>query len=344
MNRLYTITLTAVLLWAGAASAERGGDANVCLNVVNPEGQPVSNATVHAAIWAPGVRMTDLLGGRGGSQNISGKTDMNGLFSVKGEAYIEIGWSVVHQDFYKTVGKYVLARHGKVENGRWQPWGKDLVVVLRPRVAPIPMCATMASTAFCEEKNRQTNIQARKENRAVSFDVPEQRASLDLAVGEWLPPHGNGKQADLTICFSRKVLRATEKGRPLDMNITVDVSFPNEGDGVIRGKRDHSGSSLVSAYEAPAEGYEPTVGLYKKRRDRIGYESNMDEDALYYLRVRTELDKDGNIKSAHYGKIYGELYGQFVCYLNPTPNDRNVEFDSSKNLLGSGSGLSNLKP
>jgi len=344
MNRLYTTTLVLALLWAGVASADRGGDANICLRVINPAGQPVSNAVVRAAIWAPGVRMSDLLGGRGGSQNISGKTDTNGLFSVEGIAYVDIGWSVVHADFYKTVGKYVLAQHGRVENGRWQPWGQGLEVLLRPRIAPIPMCATMASTAFFEEKNRQANIQARKESRAVSFDITEQAASLDLAMGEWLPPHGNGKQADLTISFSRNVLRATEKGRPLDMDMTVDVSFPNEGDGIIRGKQDNRGSSFVSAYEAPAEGYEPTIRLFKKRRECVGYESNMDEDALYYVRVRTDLDKDGNIKSAHYGKIYGELYGQFVCYLNPTLNDRNVEFDPSRNLLGSGAGLSNLNP
>jgi hypothetical protein len=48
--------------------------------------------------------------------------------------------------------------------------------------------------------------------------------------------------------------------------------------------------------------------------------------------VRTVLDEMGNIKSAHYGKIYGDFM-QFKYYLNPTPNDRNIEFDPKRNLL-----------
>ncbi len=44
------------------------------------------------------------------------------------------------------------------------------------------------------------------------------------------------------------------------------------------------------------------------------------------------MDERGNIVSAHYGKIYGDFM-QFSYYLNPTPNDRNVEFDPKQNLL-----------
>jgi hypothetical protein len=35
---------------------------------------------------------------------------------------------------------------------------------------------------------------------------------------------------------------------------------------------------------------------------------------------------------AHYGKIYGDFMN-FTYYLNPTPNDRNVEFDPKRNLF-----------
>jgi hypothetical protein len=34
-----------------------------------------------------------------------------------------------------------------------------------------------------------------------------------------------------------------------------------------------------------------------------------------------------------YWKIYGDFM-QFRYYLNPTPNDRTVEFDPKQNLLG----------
>jgi hypothetical protein len=49
--------------------------------------------------------------------------------------------------------------------------------------------------------------------------------------------------------------------------------------------------------------------------------------------VRTVKDHAGNIVSARYGKIYGDFM-QFSYYLNPTPNDRNIEFDPKQNLLG----------
>ena len=51
--------------------------------------------------------------------------------------------------------------------------------------------------------------------------------------------------------------------------------------------------------------------------------------------MRTVLDENGNVKSALYGKIYGDpMQMNFRYYLNPTPNDRNIEFDPKQNLLG----------
>jgi hypothetical protein len=58
-----------------------------------------------------------------------------------------------------------------------------------------------------------------------------------------------------------------------------------------------------------------------------------DPNKIYYFRVRTALDHQGNVVSAHYGKIYGDFM-QFRYYFNPTPNDRNVEFDTKQNLVG----------
>ncbi|MGH7991175.1 MAG: hypothetical protein ACREDS_13420 [Limisphaerales bacterium] len=60
--------------------------------------------------------------------------------------------------------------------------------------------------------------------------------------------------------------------------------------------------------------------------------------------MRTVLDENGRVKSAFYGKIYGDFTLDpinskttlilFTYYLNPTPNDRNVESDPSRNLFG----------
>jgi hypothetical protein len=44
-----------------------------------------------------------------------------------------------------------------------------------------------------------------------------------------------------------------------------------------------------------------------------------------------ELDEQGNIKSAHYGKIYGDFLN-FCYYFNPDSNSLNMEFDPGRNL------------
>ena len=63
------------------------------------------------------------------------------------------------------------------------------------------------------------------------------------------------------------------------------------------------------------------------------------------VRSRTETGVDGKIMKANYGKIYGDLiYGgteknlnggmvRLHYYFNPTPNDRNLEFDGKNNLF-----------
>ena len=63
----------------------------------------------------------------------------------------------------------------------------------------------------------------------------------------------------------------------------------------------------------------------------------------YQFRIRTLYDEKGNLKEAYYGKIYGDfkiegdekkgLIGiSFLYYLNPTPLDRNLEWDMKTNL------------
>jgi len=57
-----------------------------------------------------------------------------------------------------------------------------------------------------------------------------------------------------------------------------------------------------------------------------------DPNRNYFFRVRTAKDHEGNIVSAHYGKIYGDFM-QFTYYLNPTPNDETLSSTPAE-LLG----------
>jgi hypothetical protein len=63
----------------------------------------------------------------------------------------------------------------------------------------------------------------------------------------------------------------------------------------------------------------------------MGEETNQDAKAGYYCRVRSEILPNGETNCL-YGKIYGD-FPAMTYYLNPTPNDRNVEFDPKRNLM-----------
>ena len=94
---------------------------------------------------------------------------------------------------------------------------------------------------------------------------------------------------------------------------------------------------------APEGGYNANLDLH--------YSNSLRPNPVpgYFIRVRSVLDENGKLKSALYGKItdnFKFFAGTkaphaglgFTYYLNPTPNDRNVEFDPQKNLM------KNLKP
>jgi hypothetical protein len=80
---------------------------------------------------------------------------------------------------------------------------------------------------------------------------------------------------------------------------------------------------------APALSYEAKTYEPRPEPKRVGY----------YLRTRVQLDADGDIISANYAKIYDNIRFDargtvsFWYYYNPTPNDRNLEFDPKRNLF-----------
>ena len=85
-----------------------------------------------------------------------------------------------------------------------------------------------------------------------------------------------------------------------------------------------------------------------------------DQSRCFSFRIRVKRNLQGEIESAIYGKIYGDarfLYRgddyaadrwsrkvdglSFLYYLNPTPNDRNLEWDRKNNLCPNPENLGN---
>jgi hypothetical protein len=176
----------------------------------------------------------------------------------------------------------------------------------------------------------------------------------DLKMSEPLPPLGKGKVADFTF-----IVHGFNHGNS-NYDLKLEVRFPNPNDGIVEFTTPQrsavtepiqTGSLLISGYEAPKDGYIQNI-LRKVKRSGIETrrETDVDFRRNFYFRTRTVTDASGNIVSAHYGKIYGDFQFDaankdwgYLCtlamvttYFNPTPNDRNVEFDPKRNLLPGG--------
>ena len=156
-----------------------------------------------------------------------------------------------------------------------------------------------------------------------------QPVGYDLMAGDWVCAGHKGVNADFI--FQKWAYRKSGA----DYEYKVKITFPKSGDGIqiYAAPESEAGSGLRSPHEAPPDGYQPE--LNKERSAHPGQPAKNDSDPhrIYFFRVRTALDHNGNVVSAHYGKIYGDFM-QFSYYLNPTPNDRNIEFDPKQNLLG----------
>lgn len=123
--------------------------------------------------------------------------------------------------------------------------------------------------------------------------------------------------------------------------------FVGDGDGLQVITQDET-SGLRSTYEAPAEGYTKCTTFSLKRTDTKVYENvelKKNEYMVFMSSRRPYIDQDEiKSKSFFFGKIYSLEYGEnidrpnfglvrFSCYFNPTPNDRNLEFDGKTNLF-----------
>jgi hypothetical protein len=175
--------------------------------------------------------------------------------------------------------------------------------------------------------------------QAVRTTIPAKNKAIgyDLEIGDWVAPYGKGSVSDFIFSLNEKV-PFTKLSQPYDV-INL-LSFSNIGDGIqslmLTGA---VGSSFRLPRFAPANEYQPTLSQQLYSINNKISDGAVSNNQNYFYRVRTVLDGSGNVKSALYGKISGPIecgaqgYIQFTYYLNPTPNDRNMEFDPSKNLF-----------
>jgi len=279
--------------------------AKISLKVVDEEGRPLEGAKIQLCFY----------GGCLTNDATNGVTDKNGLFSAIGSSKDgETGGVVNNEGYYNSAfGHDFFVK----SSGMWQPWNKQIKVVLRPIVNPVPMYV----------RNRTFQLPA------INTDL-----GFDLMRADWLPPYGTGAQRDFIIHVDRTYTDYD------NFDATLTISFLNKYDGIQlikdnRGVDFSVGSVFRLARQAPLEGYQPKL-VKRVSSGSYGFRAAKEEDNNYIFRVRSEVE-DGKLKRAMYGKILGDIrFGpiggnggfELHYYLNPDYTT-NLEFDPKKNLF-----------
>ena len=217
--------------------------------------------------------------------------------------------------------------------GNWQPDNLVATIRLQRVERPIPL--------FVKRVAKVT----RGVFTADIFPKGEDTLRYDLLMGDWLPPVGTGRVADVT--FTRHPREDLGEGvngadvRGPSYRDSMTVRFPGEGNGIV--ELHPPPSYRLKIRTAPEDGYRSEYLCWKGRNKKLEHVGSYDENRYFCFRIRTRRDDRGRIVEAYYGKIYGDIlmytgYNFIVCgvkflyYLNPTPLDRNLEWDRKTNL------------
>ena len=324
MKRIVFVILFCVFVGSAHAGSPFGTPlktASFRVLVLDEAGQPASNAAVEIGFnQGYGSGMIHEFETR------SAITDTNGLCTLAGKCDGTLGGNVQKAGYYEDLLNNISFTNSTLTH--WQPVDKLYTVVLRRILNPIPMYA--------------------RDLHGVAIPAIGEPLSYDLEKGDWLPPYGNGQVADFLFhmdCQFGKQLPAGENVN--EFHATLTLTFANEKDGIVE-VADPLPPLEGSIFRLPR--FAPETG-YSNRWEMYGYETETQmgykhtgnsESPNYFYRVRTKTNETGQIISAHYGKIRGQInFGVYAkatslsmtYYFNPTPNDRNMEFDPERNLF-----------
>ncbi|MFM7210341.1 MAG: hypothetical protein ACKOY8_11075 [Verrucomicrobiota bacterium] len=279
------------------------------------EGRSVPDAAVRVLIVRRNHPFSD------GSQLLMGATDENGCWDFKpGDHHV----SRVHVD---------KAGHHEV------------------RMEGLKVPQTPIREVILPRKGEAVPLHARKADADLPGHVFSGVVPYDFEKGDLVAPGCKGSSPDILVRLSAKQLgwHLTKSPEEIDAflekekdpkaragflavhgkwELTLELLFPHEGDGILESPY-AAYASMKLPSKAPVSGYGRTLVLDNK--------AYAQKDRGFFLRVRTVKDEAGNIVSANYAKIYGTPLLSpggfaFQYYFNPVPNDRRLEFDTSRNL------------
>jgi len=266
----------------------------ITVSIINENVKPISEAKV---IGGFSDNTRGYKQGSGGS----GLSNDEGKVTISGPAYYYVDIHVTKEGYYKS--------KKRVEVNQVQE--HDVSIILREKRNPVAMYAKKIALGASGTRKK------------------DKQFGYDLIVGGFVQPHGEGVTNDFFVTHSGFRKDHTHYSYKLTIN------FSNKDDGVFPFYKEKNLklSTFTSDYFVLTDEFKNQWVITESKKGKNKKKSgNRDPRRNYYFRVRTIKDKDGNIESALYGKIYGE-FPFITYYLNPNPNDRNIEFDLKNNLF-----------
>ncbi|MFQ3270215.1 MAG: hypothetical protein ACI9A1_000529 [Lentimonas sp.] len=298
--------------------------------VVDELGDPIEDADLTAGF--PGFQ------GKGIVKNAV--TDLNGFGSVKGHAHFGVNLLINKDGYYESKFWKIYVSEDP-DSGELTPRTRSFDVTLRRTINPRGLIAK------------------RKE-----FEIPVKGdwVGYDFEQGDWVEPYGQGQEGDLLVRYENKFLGynvseeklkeirdimgkwSVQNGKAWTEEMErhthgnwsgkLEVKFPSEGEGIVKVVDGYlEQSEMKMPHMAFEEGYETDAAWTgdMPRGNPVLYQG-------YFLRLRV-VKRGDEIIEANYAKINEEPVFDprgtisFSYYFNPDVNDRNLEFDPSKNLL-----------
>lgn len=294
MNRLFVL-LSLCMAQLGCAS--QAVNLRICDALTQV---PVSNANVTLAISHPPKEFF-------GSRWVEGKKveERNGCvfpFSYPLNQDLKCWVTVYKKGYYDT--SYGLS------NKRATTDSVDLTLSLKPVQQPISLIA----------------FNWGGEDVKLVYKEGKDVKQYDCLKADWLPPYGEGLKADMEFSLQRY----NKNGKTYAW---FSIRFINPYDGFEEVTEYYADSMRIR--EAPAmKNLQNQLDFIEELHD--GFPTHFPPLKNYAFRVRTQQTPSGELLSAYYGKLYNAFTFNYVkdywaCdfeyYLNPTPNNRNLEYN-----------------
>ena len=312
--------------------------AKFTLHVVNQDGAPVTDTEIEAHFT---YCNPDLLRW----------PDKNGYVTFESPAVTDVlftnrfyeeyeGETPIKQYYHTTIRKKFHTPSKNTKDGKWQPWNPTLKMVLKEKINPIPMY--VAGYSFT--------------THGIKIPVRNQWIGFDMEKNAWTSPYGNGEYADIKVFHQWDGINGESYN-----GSTIKIHFPDALAGVydFQYDKDSHGNyqCLKSPHHAnPIAQYNPDIAFaetifFKKDPVIDKVYRQIDQTHIpfgtgYIFRTRTQVDEQGNLIRARYGKIYpspeeklftitkdGLCHLNLCYYMNPIDNDTNLEFDPEENLF-----------